>query len=529
VTDVTIPSPWPIHPATELFPMIPDDELRELSADITANGLHEPVWLWDDPERGTVLLDGRNRLAACAMAGVDVRTRTYDGNDPISFVVGLNVKRRHLNASQLAFIALEMTKLLESRSASAISAKRAAAANARWERQRAAEYAIESDAPARREAASRGEILGRTDKDHSAHLELESLVKQTYFIRAGDRVKVGVSWNPAQRLEEIRKHNPDAELLGSVVGAFDVEHAFHRRLEDYAEGNEWFRWTDEVFGIVAEAMQNPPGSILHPDEIDPRGVAARKTGASRAYVTLARKVERDAPDLVKTIRDGDMDLKRAGRIIRDREAEARRIAQAQAEAAASPEPLRVDIRHGDFREVLADLGNVDAVITDPPYPAEFLPLLADLADWADKVLTPDGVMAVLIGQTHLPEVYRLMDGRRPYRWTGCYLTEGNGYVSHPRRVQSNWKPIIVYGGGPRFADVIRSEGSDAYAKSNHKWGQDYAAFHTIIERLTARGQTVADPFMGSGTTLLAAHALGRHVIGCDVDPASVDTARGRIQ
>lgn len=137
-------------------------------------------------------------------------------------------------------------------------------------------------------------------------------------------------------------------------------------------------------------------------------------------------------------------------------------------------------------------------------------------------------LAVLIGETHLPDVFRLLDGHRPYRWTCCYLAEGRGYVSHPRRVHSHWKPLIVYGGGPRFGDVIRSEASDADAKNNHKWGQDYGAFHTIVERLTIRGQTVVDPFMGSGTTLLAAHALGRHIVGCDTDPESVATARRRL-
>jgi len=163
------------------------------------------------------------------------------------------------------------------------------------------------------------------------------------------------------------------------------------------------------------------------------------------------------------VRAGQLAIDRAERIIRDREAEHRRIEQARAEAAAQPEPTIVDIRVGDFREVLADLHDIDAVITDPPYPHEFIPLLEDLAAWADKVLKPDGVLAVLMGQTYLPEVYRLLDGHRPYRWTGCYLTPGNGYASMARRVQSNWKPLIVYGGGPRFADIIRSEGQDASA------------------------------------------------------------------
>lgn len=278
----------------------------------------------------------------------------------------------------------------------------------------------------------------------------------------------------------------------------------------------------------AEVGDSPPRSADE-ETGKARDLAAAQVGLSSGRdVDKAEKVMQEAPDLVPAMRDGSLALDRAERIVRDREAEARKVADAKAAAAAQDIPSTLDIRHGDFRDVLADLTDVDAIITDPPYPAEFLPLLADLAAWADKVLAPDGVLAVLMGQTHLPEVYRLLSGYRPYRWTAAYLTSGAGYVSHPRRVQSNWKPLIVYGGGPRFVDVLRAEGTDAGAKSLHRWGQDYSAFHTLIERLTKPGQTVVDPFMGSGTTLLAAHALGRHAIGCDVDEESVSTARERV-
>lgn len=256
--------------------------------------------------------------------------------------------------------------------------------------------------------------------------------------------------------------------------------------------------------------------------------AAETVGTSGRSLARFKRISEQAPDLAEKVQSGFMELGRAERIIRDREAEARKVAEAQADAAAEEETTTVDLRLGDFRSELADLTDVDAIITDPPYPAEFLPLLGDLAEWADKVLAPNGVLAVLMGQTHLPDVYRLLDGHRPYRWTICYLTDGPGYVSHPRKVQSNWKPLLIYGGGPRLADVVRSEGQDADAKSNHKWGQDYSAFHTIVERLTSRGQTVADPFMGSGTTLLAARALGRNVVGCDVDPEAFSTAQERL-
>jgi len=236
-------------------------------------------------------------------------------------------------------------------------------------------------------------------------------------------------------------------------------------------------------------------------------------------------VSKEAPDLAEKVAAGDMALDRAERAVRDRVAEAVKVEKALAQAAAVGEVYHVDVRHGDFRDVLADLRDIDAIITDPPYPREFLPLLDDLAAWADRILAPDGVLAVLIGQTHLPEVFARLAGGRPYRWTACYLTEGPGYVSHPRRVHSSWKPLLVYGGGPRFGDLFRSSGDD---KAHHHWGQNFDGFSAIIERLTEPGQTVVDPFMGGGTTLLAAHALCRHAIGCDVDGDALAAARERL-
>lgn len=276
-----------------------------------------------------------------------------------------------------------------------------------------------------------------------------------------------------------------------------------------------------------------PRGPLGSDEPKPkprraRDDAAKDTGVSGRTVERAKRVSEKAPDLVPKVESGELDLKRAERIARDREAEARRVDEAKQEAAALEIKPTVDIRHGDFREVLADLQGVDAIITDPPYPREYLPLLDDLAAWADKVLTPDGVLVVLFGQSYLPEVYRRLDGHRPYRWTACYSTPGQAYASRTAQCQSQWKPLLIYGGGPRFNDVFTATGRDAAAKDSHKWGQDYNAFHDIVGTFTKAGQTVVDPFMGAGTTLLAGYAQGRNVIGCDIDAEHVATTRRRL-
>lgn len=95
------------HPLSEIFPLLPDAELSALADDIKAHGLREPIWLYESQ-----ILDGRNRWRACELAGIAERpTRQYDGDDPVGFVVSLNLHRRHLSESQRASVAAEIENM----------------------------------------------------------------------------------------------------------------------------------------------------------------------------------------------------------------------------------------------------------------------------------------------------------------------------------------------------------------------------------------------------------------------------------
>jgi len=106
-----------IHPAAEIFPMMNDQELAELTASIEHNGLEEPISVIGDQ-----ILDGRNRHKVLQSLGRADNPRSYqdvshrfsfcaeDTLTPIDYVIALNLHRRHLDASQRAAAAVRIKK-----------------------------------------------------------------------------------------------------------------------------------------------------------------------------------------------------------------------------------------------------------------------------------------------------------------------------------------------------------------------------------------------------------------------------------
>ena len=91
------------HPLAELFPLMPVAEMSDLMKSVKARGLQTPITLYEGK-----ILDGRHRYEACQLAGVEPRFTEYDGDDPIRFVLDVNIHRRHLTTSQRAALAAEV-------------------------------------------------------------------------------------------------------------------------------------------------------------------------------------------------------------------------------------------------------------------------------------------------------------------------------------------------------------------------------------------------------------------------------------
>lgn len=95
-----------VHPVARIFPPMEEDALIALAEDIQKNGQHQPIALKDG-----MVIDGVNRLKACELLGVEPRFTEWEGQgDLAAWVMGQNLHRRHLEASQRAAVAAEMVE-----------------------------------------------------------------------------------------------------------------------------------------------------------------------------------------------------------------------------------------------------------------------------------------------------------------------------------------------------------------------------------------------------------------------------------
>ena len=104
------------HPAADVFPLLSKDEITALAADIRTNGQRLPVLLQQADDGADLVLDGRNRLLACEVAGLEPRVAYVEPTaDAVQVIVSTNLARRHQGESQRAMSAARLVHLVRGR------------------------------------------------------------------------------------------------------------------------------------------------------------------------------------------------------------------------------------------------------------------------------------------------------------------------------------------------------------------------------------------------------------------------------
>lgn len=189
------------------------------------------------------------------------------------------------------------------------------------------------------------------------------------------------------------------------------------------------------------------------------------------------------------------------------------------------------IVYGSLTELILNPDSVDLIFTDPPYPAEYIPLWSDLGELAAKALKPGGLLVAYSGQMFLPDAMSRLAEHLDYWWCYAVTHVGAFFQLRARHTQVGWKPLLVYRkpGGPQLPPWVNDIVTDGVReKAGHDWQQSEAEAAYWIDKLTTPGQLVVDPFLGSGTTAAVAKRLGRKFIGCDIDPLAVQRTKERV-
>ena len=205
---------------------------------------------------------------------------------------------------------------------------------------------------------------------------------------------------------------------------------------------------------------------------------------------------------------------------------------------------------GDCREVLPMIGGVDAVVTDPPYgvglAGKRTKRKASLVNTGYEESfqdTPEYVAEIVAGVVsscvkRFGRVVVTPGTRNMYRYPepseiGCVFNPSGaglgrwGFICFQPILYYGRDPYLAHGMGQRpngFHDIAAGDKSEG-----HPCAKPVRWMNWLINKATLKGETVLDPFMGSGTTGVAAINLGRKFIGIEIEPKYFEIACKRIE
>ncbi len=213
----------------------------------------------------------------------------------------------------------------------------------------------------------------------------------------------------------------------------------------------------------------------------------------------------------------------------------------------------IQIYLGDCRDVLPGLGPVDHVITDPPYNVRATDIdlegrsamRRDFGEWDEKwspceslaqwhgVMRKGGSVLAFCSDRLISEYRTAMF--KP-RGTLVWLKDNPPPSPRPGYVQATEWIVWLQKEGERAVwnadgytpNVLRYPVCGGNERGEHPTQKPLSLLRELVLRHTDSGETILDPFMGSGTTLRAAKDLGRKAIGIELEEKWCEVAAKRL-
>jgi 16S rRNA G966 N2-methylase RsmD len=265
----------------------------------------------------------------------------------------------------------------------------------------------------------------------------------------------------------------------------------------------------------------------------PTRQAAEIAKMSHNTYAKAKKLMKEAPEEIKkSLRKEKLSINKAySDQIKLEKIEARKKEQMESHNAART-AKKYTVFKGDISLGLHEIedNSIDCIITDPPYPKEFLDTFLHLSKVAKRVLKASAPCIVMSGQMHLPSVLEHLSTDLNYHWISSYRIPGSPTQVWGRKISNRWKPLLIMSKGKLDWHFTKDEfESDKSDKRFHEWGQSVSGMVDIVTSFTREGQLILDPFCGGGATGEAALTSARRFVGADIDENCVSITAGRLE
>ena len=276
------------------------------------------------------------------------------------------------------------------------------------------------------------------------------------------------------------------------------------------------------------------------EESKTRTKLAKKFDTNPRYVSDAQKLEQENPDLFKDVLTGKKTLTKV-----KKQQEIEKTKQAYTESTKTDTPPVITI--ADCKEYLATFedNSIDLLITDPPYMTDVDDIEAFAQSWLPLALQkvkPDGRAYICIGAypKEVQAYFAILLNQHKFILDNPLIwTYRNTLGQTPKmKYNLNYQMVLhLYSKASAELDTTITKEMFSVQDINAPDGRQGNRLHTwqkpdelakrLVRHSTKEGDTVVDCFACTGTFLLAAAAMGRKAVGCELNAENAAIAKQR--
>jgi ParB family chromosome partitioning protein len=287
-------------------------------------------------------------------------------------------------------------------------------------------------------------------------------------------------------------------------------------------GREYGRGQEKVCPKVDTPIKQPQRATE---------IVGKIVGVGKSYVSDAKKIKESAPELLEKVKQGDMTIKQAVKQVKKEEQRARTADVER--VSVIKEQRTIEVNPGQFwrlgghtlycgdtskEEFISNVPQGVFAFADPPYNA-------GVAEWDnnfvwqhDWLIDKADIVAVTPGIVSIFEFARKTE--MSYLWSvACWINNGR---ARGAMGFGNWVYTAIFSNGSIFRNsqdfLTVTLNNVENNETDHRGRKPAGLLVWLIDKFSKPGDTIIDPFLGSGTTLLAAESTGRFCFGGEINP-----------